>query len=193
MAKNKDRADAAENTGMRLAYDDLRTWLSEAERLGELKTVRGANWAEEIGMATELVSHSDKAPAVIFDDIPGAGKGFRVLANIFGGKRKNMTLGFPTELDRVSHAFENASLNATLSSSVGKPNVMFLRLPPKIFARTRKPFPAPGMSSKITAGALSEWLTSSVAIPISSAQLAPRTVFNSPSRSASESHVRRSS
>ena len=75
MAKNKDRVGAAENAGMRLAYDDLRTWLSEAERLGELKTVRGANWAEEIGMATELVSHSDKAPAVIFDDIPGCRKG----------------------------------------------------------------------------------------------------------------------
>jgi len=108
--ESKPRERAATNVGMRFAYDDLRTWLAEAERLGEVKTVRGANWAEEIGMATELVSHSDKAPAVMFDDIPGVGKGFRVLANIFGGKRKNMTLGFPTELDKValSEAFSNA-------------------------------------------------------------------------------------
>ena len=108
--KSKHRAGAATNVGMRFAYDDLRTWLAEAERLGEVKTVRGAGWAEEIGMATELVSHSDKAPAVVFDDIPGVAKGFRVLANIFGGKRKNMTLGFPTELDKValSEAFSNA-------------------------------------------------------------------------------------
>jgi 4-hydroxy-3-polyprenylbenzoate decarboxylase len=106
----KPRGRAASNVGMRFAYDDLRSWLAEAERLGEVKTVRGAGWAEEIGMATELVSHSDKAPAVVFDDIPGVAKGFRVLANIFGGKRKNMTLGFPTELDKValSEAFSNA-------------------------------------------------------------------------------------
>jgi 4-hydroxy-3-polyprenylbenzoate decarboxylase len=108
--KRKPGARTATNVGMRFAYDDLRTWLVEAERLGEVKTVRGASWAEEIGMATELVSHSDKAPAVMFDDISGVAKGFRVLANIFGGKRKNMTLGFPTELDKValSEAFSSA-------------------------------------------------------------------------------------
>ena len=93
----------------------------------------------------------------------------------------------------VSQALENASLSATLSSSVGKPRVMFLRLPPKMLASTRNPLATPGMSSNTTAGALSEWLTSSVAMPISSAQPAPRTVFTSPSRSASASHVRRSS
>ena len=108
--KSRPRERAATNVGMRFAYDDLRTWLTEAERLGEVKTVRGANWAEEIGMATELVSHSDKAPAVMFDDIPGVARGFRVLANIFGGRRKNMTLGFPIGLDKValSEAFSNA-------------------------------------------------------------------------------------
>ncbi len=108
--KSTHRVSAPDNIGMRFAYDDLRGWLAEAERLGEVKTVRGADWAEEIGMATELVSHSDKTPAVVFDDIPGVAKGFRVLANIFGGKRKNMTLGCPTELDKValSEAFSNA-------------------------------------------------------------------------------------
>jgi len=100
----------AANAGMRLAYDNLRDWLVEAERLGEVKTVRGAGWEKEIGMATELVSHSDTAPAVLFEDIPGVRPGFRVLANIFGGKRKNMTLGFPVELDKIalSDAFAGA-------------------------------------------------------------------------------------
>jgi len=110
MATTKGGGGAVKNAGMRLAYDDLRSWLAEAERLGELKTVHGANWAEEIGMATEIVSHSDQAPAVVFDDIPDCKKGFRVLANIFGGKRKNMTLGFPPELGKValSEAFSAA-------------------------------------------------------------------------------------
>ena len=39
-------------------------WIAEAERLGELRRVGGASWQEEIGMAAELVSHSDAAPAV---------------------------------------------------------------------------------------------------------------------------------
>ena len=110
MAKSTSKPTSPDNIGMRLVYDDLRSWLAEAERLGEVKTVPGATWKEDIGMATELVSHSDEAPAVVFDDIPGVAKGFRVLVNIFGGKRKNMTLGFPPELDKValSEAFSEA-------------------------------------------------------------------------------------
>ena len=30
-------------------YGDLREWLRETEKLGELKTVLGASWQEEIG------------------------------------------------------------------------------------------------------------------------------------------------
>jgi UbiD family decarboxylase len=110
MTKPSSRPAAPDNIGMRLVYDDLRSWLAEAERLGEVKTVHGATWQEDIGMATELVSHSDEASAVVFEDIPGVAKGFRVLVNIFGGKRKNMTLGFPPELNKValSEAFSNA-------------------------------------------------------------------------------------
>ena len=107
---SKKMASQASNEAMSLVYEDLREWLAEAQRLNEVKTVRGANWQEEIGLATELVSHADNAPAVLFEDIPGIQKGFRVLANIFGGTRKNMTLGFRTDLDKVqlSDAFADA-------------------------------------------------------------------------------------
>jgi len=90
------------NRDHHIPYDDLRGWIAEAERLGELRRVSGASWQEEIGMAAELVSHSDAAPAVLFDDVPGSLPGSRVLVNIFGGRRKNMTLGFPVELDKVA-------------------------------------------------------------------------------------------
>ena len=95
------------NTSHHIPYQDLREWLAEADRLGELRHVTGASWQEDIGLATEVISHSDHAPAVLFDDIPEVRKGFRVLTNIFAGKRKNMTLGFPTELGKVelSEAF----------------------------------------------------------------------------------------
>ena len=90
-----------------IPYDDLRSWIAETERLGEMRYVNGANWQEEIGMAAELVSHDDNAPAVLFGEVPGCLDGSRVLVNMFGGKRKNMTLGFPTDLGKValSNAF----------------------------------------------------------------------------------------
>ncbi len=91
----------ANDSGFSLDYDDLRGWLAEAERLGEVKAVTGAGWQEEIGMAAELVSHSDKTPALLFDEVPGFPKGFRVLVNIFGGRRRNMTLGFPAHFNKL--------------------------------------------------------------------------------------------
>src|SRR5581483_8953970 len=66
-----------------------------------------ASWQEEIGLAADLVMHSDTAPCVIFDEVPGYPKGHRVLVNFFGGKRKNMTLGFPPSYSKIelSEAF----------------------------------------------------------------------------------------
>ncbi len=84
-----------------LAYDDLRGWLAEAERLGELRTVRGASWQEDIGLAAEAVIKEDDGPAVLFDDVPGCAPGHRVLMNVFAGKRRNMTLGFPDDLTKT--------------------------------------------------------------------------------------------
>ncbi len=97
-------------------YDDLRSWIDQARKLGEVRDVAGATWEEEIGMATELLHLSDSAPAVLFDKIPGYPKGYRVLTNFFGGKRMNMTLGFPTELSRVelSNEFNKAFQEAKL-------------------------------------------------------------------------------
>jgi len=84
-----------------LAYDDLRGWLAEADRLGELRTVRGASWQEDIGLAAEAVVKEDNGPAVLFDDVPGCTPGHRVLMNVFAGNRRNMTLGFPDELTKA--------------------------------------------------------------------------------------------
>ena len=90
-----------------LPYADLRQWLVEAEKLGEVRVISGASWQEDIGMAAEIALHSDAAPCLVFDEVPGCAKGHRVLTNFFGGKRKNMTLGFPTHLNKLelSEAF----------------------------------------------------------------------------------------
>jgi 4-hydroxy-3-polyprenylbenzoate decarboxylase len=94
-------ASPGPNLEHRLLYNDLRDWLVEAERLGELRTITGASWEQDIGLACTLVKYSDNTPALLFDEIPGCPKGFRVLANFFGGKRKHLTLGFPPHLDKV--------------------------------------------------------------------------------------------
>lgn len=93
--------------GFEIPYTDLREWIIQADKLGEIRVVKGANWQEEIGMAAELVQHDENAPCLVFDDVPGCKPGQRVLTNFFGGKRKNMTLGFPLEFSKLelSQAF----------------------------------------------------------------------------------------
>src|SRR5207244_1179570 len=58
---------------------DLRPWLAEVETLGELKHVRGADWNLELGAISELNVKKDLPPALLFDEIKGYPKGFRVL------------------------------------------------------------------------------------------------------------------
>src|SRR5215211_7972279 len=95
-----------------IAYDDLREWLAMAERLGEVRTVKGANCEEDIGLAAEAVLRAENGPCVLFDDIPGCPKGFRLLLNMFAGRRRNMTLGFPDHLTKweLSDAYREAYL-----------------------------------------------------------------------------------
>ena len=100
-----DRIGAAANGAAdpqpHLAYDDLRQWLDAARRLGEVKQVSGLSWQQDIGMVSGVAMHDDAAPCFVFDDVPGTIAGSRVLVNFFGGKRKNMTLGFPTGLSKL--------------------------------------------------------------------------------------------
>jgi UbiD family decarboxylase len=95
-----------------ITYDDLRDWLSCAERLGEVRVVRGATWEEDISLAAEAVLRSENGPCVVFDEVPGCPKGFRLLMNVFAGKRRNLTLGFPDQLTKweLSEAYREAYL-----------------------------------------------------------------------------------
>jgi UbiD family decarboxylase len=58
---------------------DLRPWLAEMEKLGELKHVEGADWNLELGAISELNVKKDAPPALLFDRIKGYPEGFRVL------------------------------------------------------------------------------------------------------------------
>jgi 4-hydroxy-3-polyprenylbenzoate decarboxylase len=85
-----------------LAYTDLRDWISRVADLGELRHVAGASWEEEIGQVSEMLHHTDNAPAVLFDDIPGYPRGHRILVNANATRRRlALTLGLPLDIDRT--------------------------------------------------------------------------------------------
>jgi len=58
---------------------DLRLWLSKVKEFGELREVLGADWNLELGAISELNVKRDVPPALLFDEIAGYPKGFRVL------------------------------------------------------------------------------------------------------------------
>ncbi len=88
-----------------MEYQDLRDWIQIAEEMGELKTLKGCDWNLEIGAITEIVAHKEDGPAVLFEDIKGYPKGYRVLSNSLSSrKRLALTLGLPsgeTKMDFV--------------------------------------------------------------------------------------------
>src|SRR3984893_10482422 len=86
---------AGSNTAPFLPYHDLRQWLQEAKKLG------GLTYQQDIGTVAEMSAHADDAPCFVFEDVPGTLKGSRLLVNFFAGKRKNMTLGFSTDLSKL--------------------------------------------------------------------------------------------
>src|SRR5689334_6562941 len=100
------------NLNGHIAYDDLREWLVLAARLGEVREIKGATWQEDIGLAAEAILRAENGPCVVFDEVPGCPKGFRLLLNMFAGTRRNMTLGFPDSLTKweLSDAYREAYL-----------------------------------------------------------------------------------
>lgn len=74
-----------------MAHVDLRDWLRKVEDQGGLKHVTGATWQEDIGRITSMLHRTPEAPAVLFDEIPGYPKGWRIMVNAMSA-RKNLAL-----------------------------------------------------------------------------------------------------
>ncbi|MCE7002062.1 UbiD family decarboxylase [Kibdelosporangium philippinense] len=66
---------------------DLRAWLVEAEKAGELQDVRGASWDLEIGALSQVNYRRSVPKALVFDDIPGYVTGLRVLSGSVSNPR----------------------------------------------------------------------------------------------------------
>lgn len=78
-----------------MAFYDLREFIRESEKLGEVKIIEGADWDLEIGAITEWQSQPN-TPLLLFDKIKGYPPGYRVMSN-FGTspRRLRMAMGLP--------------------------------------------------------------------------------------------------
>jgi UbiD family decarboxylase len=74
---------------------DLRTWLDDVNKIGQLMTVENVHWDLELSTLTEIINERSKTrPAIIFDRIKDYPQGYRVAANLVSSvDRLAMTLG----------------------------------------------------------------------------------------------------
>jgi 4-hydroxy-3-polyprenylbenzoate decarboxylase len=74
---------------------DLRTWLDEVEKMGQLMTVTGADWNLELSTLTEVINERAKQrPAIVFDKINGYPDGYRIAVNLLSSvNRLALTMG----------------------------------------------------------------------------------------------------
>src|SRR5258708_30589643 len=87
--------------------DGLRSWLRQADELGEIRTIEGADWDLEIGGVADIVNERGSSPVVLFDSVKGYPKGYRVLVNSLGStKRLGLSLGMPQNLSSMEFVSE---------------------------------------------------------------------------------------
>lgn len=77
-------------------FEDLRQWIDEAEKLGELAVIESGD-TNEFGVISQLTARN-KGPAVLHQKLKGYDPGFRVITNLMANIRTfNMTFGFPVD------------------------------------------------------------------------------------------------
>lgn len=80
----------------------LREFVQRVESVAELKEIRGAHWDLEIGALTEVSASLADSKPLLFDEIIGYPKGYRVLTNALGSqKRSALALGLDRSLTGV--------------------------------------------------------------------------------------------
>src|SRR4249919_1771756 len=87
---------------------DLRSWLDDVNKFGQLMNVENVDWDLELSTLTELVNERTKIrPAIVFDSIKGYPKGYRIAVNMLSSvNRLALTMGLDpklSEFDFVQH------------------------------------------------------------------------------------------
>jgi len=82
--------------------DDLRDWLEKVDKMGQLKRIDGADWDMEIGCAAAMNVKRDDNFALLFDNIKGYPKGYRVVtSSLANHDRLELTLSLPPTSSRL--------------------------------------------------------------------------------------------
>jgi UbiD family decarboxylase len=80
-------------------HEDLRDWLAMVDSLGDLRVLEGVSLDGDVGAITEMLQHTEGAPAVLFRAFPGYPPGYRILVNAQSERRRlAVTLGLPTDI-----------------------------------------------------------------------------------------------
>jgi 4-hydroxy-3-polyprenylbenzoate decarboxylase len=90
--------DARSNTQIEPQYGDLRDLIGRIDAMGELVKIDGADWDLELGGLLDMIYHAEPTnpPALLFDNIKGYPKGFRVSAGSTGSARRfALIMGLP--------------------------------------------------------------------------------------------------
>ncbi|MDE3077062.1 MAG: UbiD family decarboxylase, partial [Chloroflexota bacterium] len=81
------------------AVRDLREWISEVEKLGELSHItKEVDWDEEMAAITYMVGKQEGGPALLFENIKGY-RDVRALWNPFGSSRRRIALALDEDPD----------------------------------------------------------------------------------------------
>jgi len=81
--------------------NDLREFITAVEKHNELARVKNAHWDRELGAVTEVLYRQkvEKAPMLLFDEIPGYPRGYRCAYGMFGSPlRLALVLGMEPSL-----------------------------------------------------------------------------------------------
>ena len=79
-------------------FDDFRSFIDELNNIGDIVKITGADWNLEIGALSEL-SALRRGPALLFDEVKGYPKGYRIASNvIMTPSRQKLAFGFPEGL-----------------------------------------------------------------------------------------------
>ena len=82
-----------------MSYKDLREFIADVEKFNVLRHVRGAQTHLEIGGITEVAAGLPDCPALLFDDIAGFPRGFRIFTNpVNTPQRAALALGIDPKL-----------------------------------------------------------------------------------------------
>src|SRR5215510_10989383 len=82
-----------------LTYRDLRDFITATERLGALRRIDGVDPDFELGGITEVAAGMPECPALLFDNIKGFPRGFRVFSNAATSPRRaTLALGLDPTL-----------------------------------------------------------------------------------------------